>query len=214
MLSILTDTVFLIPARKGSKGFPFKNRKLFDETAKIIPKEFKKIVFVSTDDEEIQYKAQQYGFNVIKRPEILSSDTASVKDVIAHFINVSEIKNKKIILLYLTYPQRTWQDILDIYSFYLKNNSTSLVCCEQVKEHPCLMFFSKNTNKANPVIKHSFYRRQDYPKCVKLSLFLGIFNCEEVINLTDLLYNSNTTFFELQEEKIDVDFLTDYEKIK
>ena len=44
---------YVIPARKGSKGLPFKNRKLFDITAKTIPDDAKPHTIVSTDDEHI-----------------------------------------------------------------------------------------------------------------------------------------------------------------
>ena len=43
----------VIPARKGSKGVPFKNRKLLNHTLKIIPEFLKKDIIITTDDEEI-----------------------------------------------------------------------------------------------------------------------------------------------------------------
>lgn len=213
--NIFEETVFLIPARKNSKGFPFKNRILFDKTAKSIPKNLQDKVFVSTDDEYINEKCLEYKFNIVKRPEHLATDTASVKDVLLHFIKETKINKKNIILLYLTYPERTWDDICKIYSLYKeKNNFQSLVCCERVKEHPFLMFYKKNNFLAEPIIKHKLFRRQDYPECIKLSLFLAIYNSEEIKNLTDLLYNQRTFFYELNEEKIDVDYSEDYKKIE
>ena len=46
---------YLIPARKGSKGLPGKNRLLFDETANLLKG---KDVIVSTDDEVIIEKSK------------------------------------------------------------------------------------------------------------------------------------------------------------
>jgi CMP-N-acetylneuraminic acid synthetase len=83
---------FLIPARRGSKGFPFKNRKLFDQTAITIPKRFRDKVFVSTDDEFLKERAKYYNFNVIDRPDELSQDTSSVKDVMKHFIKTQSLR--------------------------------------------------------------------------------------------------------------------------
>ena len=47
------STFFVIPARRNSKGFPFKNRKLLDYTINEIPIELHGKTIVSTDDEEI-----------------------------------------------------------------------------------------------------------------------------------------------------------------
>lgn len=207
------DTYFFIPARKGSKGFPNKNQKLFKFTADKIPKNLHKYVYVSTDDEEIIKQAESYEFNVINRPEILANDTASVKDVILHFCENQNISNKNIIVLYLTYPQRTWSDVEKIFNYYINKRASSLVCCDNIKEHPYLMFYQLENSKGKQIIEHDFYRRQDYPTCFKLSLYVGIFNSEEVKNLSGLLVNKNTAFYKLEEEKIDVDYLEDYKKI-
>lgn len=209
----MEETIIFIPARKGSKGFPFKNRLLFDKTASIIPSKYQKNVFISTDDEIIIKKAKQYNFNVIIRPENLCNDTASVKDALLHLIEEKNIKNKNIIMLYLTYPQRVWRDVETIYEYYKLNKGNSLACCEAVKEHPYLMFY-KNKNFGIPLVKHSMYRRQDYPICFKLSLYVGIYNCKEVKNLSDLLVNDETLFYNLEEEKVDVDYEKDFLNIK
>ncbi len=48
---MIENVVFLIPARRNSKGFKFKNRKLIDFTLNSIPKEYLSMVYISTDDE-------------------------------------------------------------------------------------------------------------------------------------------------------------------
>jgi len=57
----------LIPARKNSKGIPFKNRKLFDHTAKIIPDNYKQYTYVFSDDSVVNSYAKEYGFNITQR---------------------------------------------------------------------------------------------------------------------------------------------------
>lgn len=68
-------------ARGGSKGLPRKNLLPLGgvplighsiNTAKALPQVSK--VFVSTDDSEIKRVAQQYGAEVIERPEELAGD--------------------------------------------------------------------------------------------------------------------------------------------
>ena len=72
---------FVIPARRNSKGLPFKNRRLFSLTANTIPKEEIINTVVSTDDEKISDLALEKGISVHHRSAELSSDTASTTDL-------------------------------------------------------------------------------------------------------------------------------------
>ena len=201
---------FLIPARKGSKGFPFKNRKLFAFTADTIPPEFKDQVFVSTDDELIKEQSVEYGFNVVDRPADLSKDSSSFKDAMVHFIESKDIPDDaKIIVLFLTYPQRNWTDIESIYRYFLNKEAKSLICCEEVRDHPYLCFYEREGNRAELVIDHSMYRRQDYPKCVRQSMFFACYEASTVTDICDLLFEKNTIFYKLNEHKVDVDYEED-----
>jgi len=205
----LSDTCFFIPARAGSKGFPHKNRILFERTAEIIPSSMKGRVYVSTDDAVVFEKAKDYGFNAYWRSPHLCTDEASVKDVLVDFADRVGSQYKNVILLYLTYPERTWEDIERAYKKFLSNSSDSLICCEEVNEHPYLMVYEK-FNKIVPVVKHELYRRQDYPKCYRMSLFVAIYRINILNELNDLLYNDGTSLFHLEQTKIDVDYEKDY----
>ena len=206
---------FLIPARKGSKGFPLKNRKLFSRTADIIPDNLANKVFVTTDDEEIQNMCSQYKFNYIRRPKELATDTSSLKDVLKHFVATKNLKDDAtIILLFLTYPERTWVDVLEIYEFFKVNKGTSLVCAEELEQHPFLCFYELENNKGKLLIEHKLYRRQDYPLCFKYSMFLGIYNVKMLENLHDLLVEEDTLYFKLKSKKVDVDYEGDYNETR
>ena len=74
----------IIPARKGSKGFPLKNRKLFKYTADIIPDVYKHLTYVVTDDEVISKESLKYGFNTIDRAPEVSLDVTSTKATIQY----------------------------------------------------------------------------------------------------------------------------------
>ena len=54
---------FVIPARRDSKGFPFKNRKLLDLTISQIPNELHNKTIVSTNDEEIIHRLESTKIN-------------------------------------------------------------------------------------------------------------------------------------------------------
>ena len=124
-------------------------------------------------------------------------------------------KNKDIILLYLTYPERTWSDIIRIYQFYKENSATSLVCAEEVDKHPYLCFYEEPDLKGSLMINHKLYRRQDYPECFKVSLFVACYK-SHIINkdMHDLLVEKDTIFYKLDQSKIDIDLPSDFSLIR
>ena len=165
---MLENVMFFIPARRNSKGFKFKNRTLIDFTLNSIPKEYFSQVYISTDDEELKLKSKKANINIIDRPTELAQDKTSMKEVLQHFIEVVHIsQDTDIVLLYLTYPERTWDDIVEIYEFFKDSKANSLVCAEEVEvtEHPYLCFYEKENLRGELVVNHNLYRRQDYPKC-------------------------------------------------
>ncbi len=195
----------------GSKGFPLKNRKLFEYTAKIIPEDVKRKTFVSTDDDYIKDIAKQNGISVIHRPPELAQDETSMKDVLKHFIETKNIScNEDVTLLYLTYPERTWKDVENIYDHFSTIEEKSLVCCEEVQEHPYLCFHERENNKAELIVDHKFYRRQDYPSCLRLSMFVACYTVDIVDELHNLMFEKNTHFYKLQKHKVDVDYLDQF----
>lgn len=203
-----TKINFLIPARKGSKGFKFKNRILFEKTASIFPKNTEIIenIYVSSDDEEIKKMTMLKNFKFVDRNPLLASDTASIKDVVIEFIEKEKInKNEIIVLLFLTYPDRTWQDVEDILKCFISSNKKSLQCLEPVETHPYLTVLKQN-NEYIPLIEHNLYRRQDYPEVFKTSMFFSCFYASEIENLNDLMYNKNTYFYHLKEITKDIDY--------
>ena len=199
-------TWYVIPARKDSKGFPFKNRKLFSFTAETIPHDVVSQVIVSTNDDQIAASAEKFRFIVRRRPDVLSNDTASMRDVLLDAIEHQGIKdNDTIILLYLTYPQRTWKDIVKIHDFFKRNNGTALSCCLDVADHPYLCFEAGPGYSGTPILDHPYYRRQDYPECFRLSLFVGIYKAFKVKELSGLLVCKDTIFYKLPKQVIDID---------
>jgi len=211
-LTMFDKTVFLIPAREGSKGFPHKNRKLFMQTLRTMPEELKSKIYVSTDDPAIKVMATNEGVDVVHRPIELATDEASLKSVMQHFLKEKNIPDDyNVILLFLTYPERTWQDIVEIYSEFLKNTNSSLICCEETSDHPYLCFkFDEEKSLGRLVVEHDLYRRQDYPKCVRQSMFFACYKAWVIQDLHDLLFEDNTLFFKLDEKKIDIDYEIDY----
>lgn len=208
----------IIPARLGSKGLPFKNRTLFEHTAEIIPENRRKDTYVTTDDPEIIKMATDCGFTVIKRPDEYSADDSSMKSTLIHALeNIETEDDEEIIVLYLTYPERTWSDVISAHQYFLNFKSQglgrSLLCKKECKTHPYLAMYEVGLDGAfgKQIVSHNMYRRQDYPKCFEVCHFIIIFESAYINKLNDNLYCNNTIFFHIN-DVVDVDTKKDLTK--
>jgi CMP-N,N'-diacetyllegionaminic acid synthase len=198
-------TFFLIPARAGSKGWPGKNRKLFDITARLVSG-LDGIVLVSTDDDNIKQKASQYHFTVIDRPAEYAADTADMIGVLKHTADSANLHDDDIIiLLYLTSPGRTADDITNAYRLFRDSGARSLVCRVPAKTNPYMCIYGDGS----PVIAHDFYRRQDYPQCYEIRHHVAIYCVSEIAKLNKQLFNSDTVWMDIT-DPIDVDYEKDF----
>jgi len=208
----MNNFTIILPARKGSKGFPKKNRYLFDYTANQIPSNLSKHVVVTTDDEHILNRAKDYNFQIIERSEKLSKDDTSMRLVIKDVADQLNINpNHDLITLYLTYPQRTWIQVEEIYKFYKKKNARSLLCKKNLQDHPYLCFY-KNGSKCRKIVKHDLYRRQEYPECFQASHYVVITKQNVLNSLDSNLYYEDTYFYHIDNDIVDVDMQKDVEK--
>ena len=185
----------MIPARRGSKGFPHKNRYLFDYTAEQIPKSLCQRTIVTTDDEEIIARAKKYNFKTLKRAASLCADDTSMRPVLKDAVeNFNIPDDDDVISLSLTYPQRTFVQLEEIYNFYLKTGAFSLLCKKEVETHPFMCYYILDDFKGAKVIEHDLYRRQDYPKCFEVCHYVVIAKSKIVDYLDSNLYYKDTVF--------------------
>ena len=200
---------FVIPARRDSKGLPFKNRKLLDYTINNIPIELHEKTIVTTNDEKIIEKLSATNINVLRRDEQLCLDDISIKDVMLDVVKKFQMKsNDTIVMLYLTSPDRKFSDIKKILGYYYERKIKTLTCCVEPKTHPYLVLFKKENQKGEQVIKHDLYRRQDYPECFEIRHFVCIFQVDEIQKLNSNMYNESTIFYKIDSD-IDVDHEND-----
>ena len=204
---MLDNYTIVIPARRGSKGVPFKNRKLIGQTLSIIPIELRDNILISTNDEEI-VKRFENEFRIFIRNEDNCRDSSSTKSAMLEI--AKEVETENIIMLYNTYPERTWEDIQRAIKFFEEKNAASLLCKKEPSTSPFLMMYDKG-DLGEQVISHNLYRRQDYPKCFEISHFVSIFSKKELDNLNDNLYNKDTVFLKI-DNPIDIDTKEDLEK--
>ena len=124
------NSLYIIPARGGSKGIPRKNIKPLAgiplihysiEVARTLADD--EHIIVTTDDDEIAQVARETGLPVsYKRPAHLATDTAGSREVILDAMDYADamgIKYDNVVLLQPTSPLRTAEDVekaLELYS--------------------------------------------------------------------------------------------------
>ncbi|MDD2493578.1 MAG: acylneuraminate cytidylyltransferase family protein [Tissierellia bacterium] len=144
-------TLYVIPARGGSKGIPHKNIKHLNgkpliyysiDVARQLTTD--ENICVSTDDDEIIKAVDDYGLNVpFKRPDHLATDSATTNDVIIHALDYYESKGVHydvVILLQPTSPLRKATQVkeaIDLYNNQLdmivsvkESKSATVICSE------------------------------------------------------------------------------------
>jgi len=199
----------IIPARKGSKGVPFKNRKLLHLTIETIPEQLLSDTIVSTNDEEIvRMVNDKYSQCTIHpRSESSSRDESSMKECAVEVVSDLTI-TEDVAILYLTYPERTWAQVTGAYSWFQENSARSLLCRQETLSHPYLCFYERPGGKGQSVVSHNLHRRQDYPACFHVRHMISIFKPDELEHLNDNLYNDDTFFYEI-DKTLDVDTESD-----
>ena len=203
-------THYIIPARRNSKEFPFKNRKLIS----LFPLSFLRQCVVYTDDEVLVDFCEDNNIPVKVRPEEVSTDTCSTKRTIERYVSDYNVDISDIlVVLYLTYPERTMTQVDNALDFLRSSTSKSLLCRKECKTTPYLMAYDEGDNRGRQVVKHNLYRKQDYPKVFEISHFISAFQVSELPSLNNNLYNGDTVFYPI-EDVIDVDYEEDYEKHK
>ena len=141
------NSIFIIPARKGSKGLLNKNVKnLFNKPLISYSIEFalkiknnNDLICVTTNDKLVEKIANNYNdIIIIRRPTAYSSDNSSMEIVINHALKFFKTKNilfKSIVLLQPTSPIRRIQDFKNIKKMF-RNNIDMVVSVRKARENP------------------------------------------------------------------------------
>tara|TARA_R110000824_G_scaffold351071_2_gene538059 strand:+ start:6745 stop:7383 length:639 start_codon:yes stop_codon:yes gene_type:complete len=210
----MAKTYYVIPARAGSKGLPGKNRLLLDYTLSQLPQKYYGDLILTTDDSFIRdYVSNKFpSIKLHCRSEHSARDEASTKECLLEVVRDCNLNDDDtMVMLYLTYPNRSWLDIKGATAWFLTKKASSLLCKEEATTHPYMCIYDKG-DKGEQVVEHNLYRRQDYPECSFISWMVSIFSVSELDKLNNNLYNENTVYYKI-DHSLDVDTLDDFNKI-
>ena len=217
----IDDTLFIIPARGGSKRLPRKN---------ILPINGKPMIYytldaarevandenicVSTDDLEIKKVVEDYGLQVpFIRPTELAADTSGTREVLLHAINFykNELKKEftKICLLQPTSPLRKAKHIFEAYQLW-NDNLDMVVSVKESKANPYFNLFEENSNGFLRKSKDGNYiRYQDAPKVWEYNGAIYFINIKSLYSKPISEFEKVKKYVMSEENSVDVDTALD-----
>lgn len=206
----------VIPARAGSKRIPQKN--LYEVEGKSLLKitveqalksSFIDRVVVSTEDHLIATEARAAGADVpFVRPLELASDTTPGIEPILHAISQLP-EYDYVILLQVTSPLRTVNDINEgiQHCFFMK--AASCVAVKEVREHPAWMYTISNENRLSAFWPNTFTRKQDLPAMYIVNGAFYMCSVNHIRQAKRLITEETVAYCMPEERSLDID--TDFD---
>lgn len=221
----MSSTLFLIPARAGSKGLPRKNIKnlggkpLIAYSIEFALQNAQKndVVCISTNDSEvIEIAKKEYNLDLpFVRSEDLSNDTSSTFDVIDHAIDFykhNSILFEKIMLLQPTSPFRTQNDFLKINEIYSKTCADMVVSVKKSKESPYFTLFQEDKSGCLKKIfaNTNYTTRQECPPVYVYNGSMYLVNVAKYLEIRSFNFQ-NIIKYEMPESRsVDIDTEIDW----
>ena len=218
----LTQFLVVIPARKGSKGIPGKNRKLLNGKPLIqysidfaLENFDRTQIYLSTDDEVILQIAEQNGIMATElRPSHLATDQASMQEVLKYIITKQEAVGNNyqgLILLQPTSPFRRSLDLIAMLKLF-DDSVEMVVSVKESKLNPYVNLFEENEEGFMLKSKNSTaLNRQESPKVYAYngSIYLLKINALKSTNISD--FTKVRKFIMPIEFSVDIDDSIDWE---
>lgn len=209
----------IIPARGGSKRLPRKNvldlcgKPLiaYSIEAGLKSKYISKVV-VSSDDEEILQISQNFGADIIKRPDELASDTATTFDVIEHTIK-SLGKYDYIVLLQATSPLRNEKHIDEAIELLEEKNADAVVSVCEMDHSPLWSNTLPKDESMKNFLRDEILnkRSQDLPKYYRLNGAIYICKTGELLKNKGFFLKKNIYAYKMDKKhSVDIDDEIDF----
>jgi CMP-N,N'-diacetyllegionaminic acid synthase len=215
------SSLFLIPARAGSKGLPGKNykplagkplilyslevaRELADDTD----------ICVSTDDKNVIEGLKAEGYNVpFIRPDELATDFAGSREVMLHALDHYQSMGRdidRLILLQPTSPFRTARHVQEAISLFVEPVDM-VVSVKETKSNPYYVLMEEN--EEGWLFKSKEFnstRRQDVPKVYEFNGAIYIINVESLKKKPLPEFKHVRKYVMDEESSVDIDSTLDW----
>lgn len=222
MKTDMTEKVIaLITARGGSKGLPRKNvlpingKPLIGWTIEAaLNCEQVERVFVSTDDDEIADISESFKADIIQRPDILASDTASSIDVVSHAITWFEEKGidcDSIVLLQPTSPLRTAVHLDEALTLYMSKSANFVISVFEPSHTPVKSYIAREDGTIEGLWSNDapYMRRQDLPRAFQPNGAIYAFSKNEFKLNNQFPRNKVYPYIMSEADSADIDTIND-----
>lgn len=213
--------ISVIPARGGSKRLKRKNIKMlagkpliaYTIIESLKSERFDRII-VSTEDSEIAHISENYGAEIIKRPDNLSRDDTPTIDVIFHVIEQLKVdmdESLTIVLLQPTSPLRIAEDINKCIDLFLNNKCESLVSVCKVS-HPINWFFRIDGDYLKPLLDRNILKKdnQDFNSFYQLNGAIYIIELKTLQKYKSFICKYTIPYIMPIERSVDIDTEKDF----
>lgn len=218
-----------ICARGGSRGVPGKNLRMLlgkpliaHSIEQALRTGLFEVVAVSSDSNEILETARKFGAHfLIKRPDLLATDTSAKIPAIKHCVEETEriLKTTFEILVDLdaTSPLRLNKDIVEIVQLLERNNVSNIITGTPARRSPYFNLVEHDENGFIRLCKPPSIpveRRQDSPKCFDMNASIYAWKRRVFMKKPAVFYNDTLLFEMPVERSIDIDTEMDFEFVR
>lgn len=219
--------VCIIPARGGSKGLPGKNiKKLLDKPLiaytieQAMAASYIDRIIVSTDAPAIASVAKRFGAEIpFLRPRALGRDNSSTIDVLLHALNWLTVHEKAsydiIVLLHVTTPLRSVQDIDRCIELLVKKNAESIFTVTEAHRNPYFnMVEIDDSERIKLVKKGNFVTRQSAPPVYDMNSSIYVWWTEILKKKKKVILDKSNIHVMPKERSVDIDDLLDFKFVE
>lgn len=215
-------TLYVIPARGGSKGIPHKNIKplagkpligySIDVARQLAADDD---ICLTTDDPEIAATAESMGLNVpFLRPASLATDTCGTYEVLIHaldFYRDRGIDYDTLVLLQPTSPMRTADDVRAALALY-SPDIDMVVTVKEAASNPYYNCYETDNDGFLHISKGDggYTRRQDAPKVWEYNGAVYVINVESLRRMPLSAFTRRRMSVMPAERSIDLDTPVDW----
>lgn len=209
----------IIPARGNSKGLKNKNVLFFDDKPLILHTVDQAIeselfdledIIVSSDSQEYLDICDTRGVTTLKRPAELATDYSSSYDVLEHLFKTLD-NSRPFVLLQVTSPLRTSENIRESYELFKKSNYNTVVSMKDVGVDLRITTRLDSNNKiVDAKMLDKGIRRQDGDIYYRPNGAIYIAKISEYLKTGSFLTPDTTAYIMGQNNSLDIDDMDDF----
>lgn len=209
----------IIPARGGSKRLPHKNtldlngRPLISYTIEAaLQSSYIDNIVVTSDDDEVLRIAQNYRVEIVRRPTVLASDTATTFDAVHH--TLSQMKGYQYtVLLQPTSPLRRAAHIDEAIEVLDEKSADAVVGVCEMEHSPLWSSTLPEDDSMQDFLREDIAgkRSQDIEKYYRINGAIYICDTKKMLEEKRFLLRNNTFAYKMsRENSIDIDEKIDF----